>query len=49
MEEIKKLLDYWVSENATKYGRTSYGKTAANGYKKAIYNFFMYTIYTEAK
>jgi hypothetical protein len=49
MRKIKEQLDTWINDNASKYGRTSYGKTAANGYKKAIYNYFMYSIYNDAK
>lgn len=49
MSDIKVQLDSWVTESANKYSRGSYGKTAANGYKKALYNFFMYLIYNEAK
>lgn len=49
MNRIKEQLDNWVSDNANKHGRAAYGKTASNGYKKAIYNYFMYAIYNDAK
>jgi hypothetical protein len=49
MKEIKEQLDEWIQMNATKYGYMKYGKTAANSYRRALYRFFIYTVYHEAK
>lgn len=49
MARIKSTLDEWLEEHGSKYGRARYGKTAAAGYKKAIFMFFVFTINSYAK
>lgn len=46
---IKKQLDIWMDENMVSMGRARYGKTAKQGYKKAIYMFFVFVINYESK
>lgn len=49
MVYIKSQLDVWLDENMTSVGRVRYGKTAKQGYKKAIYMFFVCVINHESK
>ena len=49
MVYIKQVLDKWVEQNQTRYGRGRYGRTAAIAYKKSLYMTLVYIINYEAK
>lgn len=49
MTTIKSILDRWLEENSTRYGKARYGKTAAVAYKKSIFTTILYIINYEAK
>ncbi|WP_300944095.1 hypothetical protein [uncultured Duncaniella sp.] len=46
---IKTQLETWLDDNMVSVGRTRYGSTAKQGYKKAIYMFFVFVINHESK
>lgn len=45
----KDQIDIWLNENMSKYGRTNFGKTARQSYRKSVYMFFVFMINMEAK
>lgn len=46
---IKNILEKWVKDNMYKYGKATYGKTAMQQYKRAVYMFFVFMVNYEAK
>lgn len=49
MGSVKDIIEKFVIETSSKHGRQRYGKTAMNNYKKAVYMYFVYLLYTNAK
>lgn len=49
MVYIKSTLERWLTENMYKYGKSNYGKTAKQQYKKSLFMFFTFVINYEAK
>lgn len=46
---VKDSIDRWLTENSSKYGRTNYGRTQRQYFRKTIYMFLVFMINTEAK
>lgn len=46
---IKATLERWLNENMYKYGKSNYGVTAKQQYKRSVYMFFIFMINFEAK
>lgn len=49
MIRVKDYLDVWLQEHMTIVGRSNYGKTAKQSYRKALYMFFIFIINYIAK
>ena len=49
MIRVKDYLDVWLQEHMTVIGRSNYGKTAKQSYRKALYMFFIFIINYIAK
>lgn len=49
MATVKNIIEIWLDENASKYGRAVYNRSAKLEYRKVIYMFFVFLINNEAK
>lgn len=49
MVMVKNTIDKWLTENMYKYGRSNYGKTVRQQYRRSIYMFLVFVINAEAK
>ena len=49
LRAVKDYLDMWLQEHMTVVGRSNYGKTAKQSYRKALYMFFIFIINYIAK